>query len=215
MQEQILDALNQYAHNPALIYSIVFLIMYASSFGFPIPEELTLLTVGFIAHMSLNPENFPLPEGGQALNPHAAALVCFLAVVSSDLLVYFLGRTFGRRVLRFWFFKKIFTSERVDKVQAWTMKYGNWACGIFRLTPGLRFPGHLSCGMMHFPVWKFVVIDGLMAIITVPTQVYAVAYYGDEIFEVLKQFKIGVGAIIIIAIVYRLRHHFLKRLQKE
>ncbi|MEY4065497.1 MAG: hypothetical protein RIR26_1705, partial [Pseudomonadota bacterium] len=45
MEQMIIDALQSVAHSPALVFSLLFLIMYASSFGLPLPEEVTLLTL--------------------------------------------------------------------------------------------------------------------------------------------------------------------------
>lgn len=80
--------------------------MYASSFGVPIPEELTLVTVGFLVYLGMNPQLYPMSAGGEPLNVHITAVVCFAAVLSSDFLVYCIGRRYGRKALEFSFLKK-------------------------------------------------------------------------------------------------------------
>lgn len=60
---------------------------------------------------------------------------------------------------------------------------------IFRFTPGVRFPGHLSCGMMGISAWTFLAADGLAALISVPTQVYLFAHYGEVILSTIKTIK--------------------------
>ena len=86
-------------------------------------------------------------------------------------------------------------------IQKWFDKYGVWCCGIFRFTPGLRFPGHLSCGILGIPIWKFVVIDLIAALVSVPTQVWLVATYGKEILAHLKEYKLILFGVIFVAFV--------------
>jgi membrane protein DedA with SNARE-associated domain len=86
-----------------------------------------------------------------------------------------------------------------------------WVCGIFRFTPGIRFPGHLSCGAMGVKWWQFLAVDGFAALVSVPTQVILVAFYGEIITSKFKEFKIILFSLLaIVAIVYFVR----KKLQK-
>lgn len=70
---------------------------------------------------------------------------------------------------------------------------------IFRFTPGVRFPGHLSCGMMGISPWTFLAADGLAALISVPTQVYLFAHYGEVILSTIKQVKHYALIIALVA----------------
>ena len=55
---------------------------------------------------------------------------------------------------------------------------------------------------MGVPLWKFVLIDGAAALISVPTQVLLVAYYGEVILSKIKEFKIAVGIIILALLAF-------------
>jgi membrane protein DedA with SNARE-associated domain len=73
---------------------------------------------------------------------------------------------------------------------------------IFRFTPGVRFPGHLSCGMMGISPFVFLLTDGLAALISVPTQIYLFATYGEVILSTIREIKMylliaGVLSLII------------------
>ena len=57
----------------------------------------------------------------------------------------------------------------------------------------------MSCGLLGIPVWKFVLIDGLAALISVPTQVYFVATYGEVILDKLAEFKLYLGIVLLVA----------------
>lgn len=202
MSEQfILDFFASYAYEPFYVYTFIVLFMTASSFGLPIPEEITLVSAGLVAHMARLPEIYPPPfPGAEGVNLITLATVCFVAVLVSDILIYFLGRIYGRKIVQTKFFKKHISEETLEKINSFFNKYSFWACGIFRFLPGVRFPGHLSCGLTGIPVWKFIFVDGLAALFSVPTQVVLVAIYGDVIMAKFKEFKLIILSIFALVI---------------
>ncbi len=200
-QDQLLAYLSQYAYQPWLVYLIITVLLTASSFGLPIPEEVTLVSAGLIGHMARNPTVYPPPyEGAQPINVYTLATVCLLAVFLSDFLVYYIGRFSGDKLMKSQRLKKYVTTEAFKKTLHWVEKYGAWMSGVFRFTPGLRFPGHLTCGMLGVPAWKFTAVDGTAALLSVPTQVLLVAFYGDVILEYFKQFKIILIILFVLAL---------------
>ncbi|MEY4630200.1 MAG: dedA protein [Pseudomonadota bacterium] len=203
MDHEIFQLLSQYAYQPLMVYSLVFALLFASSFGLPIPEEVTILSVGFLAYAGNHPDRFPPPTGmdGEPINVHTAAWLCFLAVFISDLMVFILGKKFGGKLLRRAWFKKIMPGRVLPRARMFARKYGSLAAGIFRFTPALRFPGHFSCGMFGVPVWKFFAVDGLAALLSVPTQVYLIYFYGDSILAVIEKFKVSLLVLGTIGLV--------------
>lgn len=199
-----LYCLKDYAYEPAWIYTFLITMMLLSAIGLPFPEEMTLITVGTLAYIGNNPDKYPpLIEGAVGINPITAAIVAFFAVLFADTIIYLIGRWFGNRVFEWRIVKRFISTESKQKIENWTAKYGALACGIFRFTPGLRFPGHLATGIVKFPLWKFLIIDGCAALISVPTQILLFAYYGDEIKETFKQFKFVIlGILVVLAIYY-------------
>ena len=206
-----------FAYQPGQVYTFVILFMFASSFGLPIPEELTLISVGLVANMAHHPEKFPPPfPGAEGVNVVTLCIVCFLAVFVSDLVVYLIGRFFGARIIKTKFFQKQVAGAGYDKINSWFQRFGGWACGIFRFTPGLRFPGHMSCGLLGIPLWKFCAIDGFAAMISVPTQVYFVATYGQVVLGYLGEFKMYVLIAAAIAfVIWAGRKIYLKNTKKN
>lgn len=219
-QEPIFQWLSQYAYQPELVYAALVGMMLMSAIGLPLPEEVTLVSIGVLAFMGSNPHHFPPPyEGAPVVNMHTAAIVACIAVFGADFLIYMIGRIWGRKVMQKPFMQKIISPDMMGKVETWTKKYGSWACGIFRFTPGIRFPGHLACGMMHFPIWKFALIDGIAVLVSVPTQIYLLAIYGEPIIKRLHQFKMvlaGVIGILLIAfLAKKIKSYFVKEEQQE
>lgn len=203
----------QYAYQPSYVYGLITIFMFASSFGFPVPEEVVLVSSGLVAYMANHPEKFPPPyPGAEGVDVYTLSLVCFLAVFLSDFLVFCIGKFFGARIIKTKFFQKQIAGKGFDVINSWFQKYGGWACGIFRFTPGLRFPGHLSCGFLGIPFWKFTLIDGFAALISVPTQVYFVSQYGEVILDKLVEFKmILFGVLGVVFIVWLMRKFFSKK----
>lgn len=198
----VLQFFAKYAYEPYYVYSFIVLFMTASSFGLPIPEEMTLVSAGIVAYMARNPDLYPPPfPGAEGVNLVLLCVICFIAVLGSDLLIYTIGKLFGKKLIKTEFFNNRIGHERFNKINQIFQKYSFWACGLFRFTPGVRFPGHMSCGMMGIPLWKFILVDGFAALISVPTQVLLVAYYGEVILDKIKEFKIVLAIIIGVLIV--------------
>lgn len=205
-----------YAYQPTLVYSFIVLFMTASSFGLPIPEEMTLVSAGLVAYMAHHPDLFPPPyPGAHGVNLTVLTIVCFVAVLGSDVFIYFLGKVFGQRLIRTKFFNNSIGQKRFNKINKLFHKYSYWACGLFRFTPGIRFPGHMTCGLMGIPLWKFLLVDGMAALISVPTQVILVATYGEVILAKIKEFKLILAAIIAIVVIVWLVKYFLNVRQKR
>ncbi len=201
-QEPVFQWLSTYAYNPTLIYCLVLALMIASGFGLPIPEEVTIISVGILAYMGANPEHFPPPyPGAPTINPYEAAAFCFFAILAADTLVFSLGRKYGRRVLKTAFFSRF--DKLKDRVEDFIKRYGSFAIFLFRFTPGLRFPAHLILGASQVSVTRFLLIDGFAALISVPTQIILIFHFGEPILSRLSEFKFWlIGAAVILGAAY-------------
>jgi membrane protein DedA with SNARE-associated domain len=199
--EPIFIWLSQYAYQPWVIYPAVCTLFLMCSFGFPLPEEVVIISVGILAYMAGHPEQFPPPEPGlKGIGVTDAAIVTFLGVLISDLVVFLLGRKYGPKLMKFPLIKKLITPEAMKKIEHWTSKYGMWASGVFRFLPGVRFPGFWTCGMAGLPLWKFILVDGGAALLSVPTQVLLVSYYGESILVFIKKVKVIIFFIVLFII---------------
>jgi len=215
-EAHLLTFFSQYAYQPMYVYGFITMFMFASSFGLPVPEEVVLISAGLIAYTASHPQLYPPPfPGAEGTNIVTLCVVCFLAVFLSDLLVFFIGKFFGSKIIKTKFFQKQVAGENFDRINSWFKKYGGLACGIFRFTPGVRFPGHLSCGLLGISTMTFVAVDGLAALLSVPTQVYFVATYGGEILAKLKEFKFFVLITLsVLAVIWVVRQKFLKKVSE-
>jgi membrane protein DedA with SNARE-associated domain len=220
MEQNIYEIMQSVAHSPWLTFSLLFLIMYASSFGLPLPEEVTLLTLGFLVYLGNQPDPVTGQPGTGALNIHLAAWLAFVAVFSSDFLVYFLGRRYGSKILKLPVLSKFAQPAMMTKVEQWMSRWGFWAAGVFRFTPGIRFPGHLTCGILKVPFHKFCLVDGFAALISVPTQVYLVGYYGKDIINLIKKYQPWVILALLVGVLFFYRKEiyrliFMRKNEKQ
>lgn len=63
-EANLLIFFSDFAYDPVRVYGLIVLFMVASSFGFPIPEELVLISAGLVAYMAKDTANFPPPYPG-------------------------------------------------------------------------------------------------------------------------------------------------------
>jgi membrane protein DedA with SNARE-associated domain len=169
--------------------------------GLPIPEDISLISAGYLAHLG-------------TVEIHSVFLVCFAAVLGGDTLAFTLGRQFGTKLLASRFGHRYFTPKRQRRVRAYFRTYGSKVIFIARFLPGLRFSIFLSAGMLHVRPYVFIVYDSLAALVSVPFLVYSAYYFGDRIDQVIKWAKrseygilvlVGVAALVVAIKVLRKR----------
>ena len=210
--EPIFQWLAQYAYQPGMVYFFVFAMMIASGFGFPLPEEVTIISVAVLAYMGANPQLFPPPyAGAPVIGGYEAAIVVSAAVFLADNLVFWLGRTFGRKIMKMRPFVNFFEGPVMGRINHFVKKYGVYAAFIFRFTPGIRFPAHLFLGMSHFSAMAFLIVDGVAIMISVPTQILLVYHFGEPILATLYKFKVYVGALLGLILIYVIVHRLWQR----
>ncbi|PWU15163.1 MAG: DedA family protein [Bdellovibrio sp.] len=212
-QDWIFQWMKQYAYQPLMVYGGIVFMMIASGFGLPVPEEVTIVSVGLLSYMGAHPDLFPPPEvGTRPMNGYEAAVVTLVSVVAADLLVFTLGRTFGRKIVRSERFHEMFADKVMSRINTFTKKYGVYAAFVFRFTPGIRFPAHIAMGMSeHLPMWQFFLVDGSAATISVPTQILLIYHYGETILTLIHRFKMMILAVLAgVLFIWVLRKLFLR-----
>ena len=200
LEQSITDFLLTSAYDPFLFYSLIILLMTLSTMGVPISEEVVIISAALGAYMAAHPELYPppagVPEGLEPVSTAGTAVICFLAVFVTDLLVYMVGFIFKDRVTNHRWFKRLVSTKRKQRIDLWMQKYGYFASGMFRFTPGLRFIGYLTCGVLRIPIYKFMLINGSVSLLVVPSQVFLISIYGQKIIEHIEIAALVLGLII-------------------
>ena len=169
-------------------YFAVLFVLIICGFGVPIPEDITLVSGGIIA--GLYPEE---------VNVHIMLAVSMFGVLFGDSIMYWLGRIYGIRILRFRFVRKFLTLKRMRMVRAKFEQYGNRVLFVARFLPGLRAPIYMVSGITRRVSYtRFILLDFFAAIISVPVWVY-LGYYGTNNREwLMEQIKTGQTSIFIL-----------------
>ena len=174
-------------------YLAVFAVLLVCGFGVPIPEDITLVAGGVISGLGYT-------------NVHYMFLVGMAGVLVGDGMMFMAGRTFGNKVLKFRPIARILTQERFEAVQEKFAKYGNWVLFVARFLPGLRSPIFITAGMTRrVPYWRFLLMDGFAALISVPVWVY-LGYYGaanrEWLMMMVHRGQAGIlGAVALLLLV--------------
>jgi membrane protein DedA with SNARE-associated domain len=135
-------------------YLGVFLALLASGMGFPIPEELPVITAGImVGHEDTH------------LRWYVMLPVCVLGVVVGDGSLYTIGRLWGTWFLsRPWVQRRILSPEQRAKIEKNFHDRGILVLLGARLLPGIRTPIFIMAGVLRVPFGRFVIADGLYAI---------------------------------------------------
>lgn len=169
-------------------YWAVLFVLIICGFGVPIPEDITLVSGGIIA--GLYPES---------INVHIMLAVSMFGVLAGDSTMYWLGRIYGVKILRFRPMRKILTLQRLRMVREKFDKYGNRVLFVARFLPGLRAPIYMVSGITRRVSYiRFLVLDFFAAIISVPIWVYLGEHGANNREWLAEQIKTGQSGIYVI-----------------
>jgi membrane protein DedA with SNARE-associated domain len=174
------------------VYAKLAGILLLCGLGLPIPEDISLISAGYLAHLG-------------KVDLHSVFIVCFAAVLAGDTLAFTVGRRFGTKILASKFGHRYFNPRRQRRVRAYFRSYGSKVIFIARFLPGLRFSIFLSAGMLHVRPYVFIVYDALAALLSVPFLVYCAYYFGDRIDHVIvwaKRSEYGILAVVGVVALY-------------
>ncbi|MCP4804899.1 MAG: DedA family protein [Proteobacteria bacterium] len=146
----------------------VFVALVLTSVGLPIPEDISLAVAGVLArtgHATL----------GQAI------LVGYVGVLTGDLIAFALGRRVGLHP-KGWL-GRLFGERQIERILKYYRRFGDYTIVVARNIPGMRFPAFFFSGATGVPLARFLLLDGLAAIVTTGVWVGAGWYLGDRIEE--------------------------------
>ena len=125
------------------VYAKLAVILVLCGLGLPIPEDISLIAAGYLAHLG-------------KVEVHTVFVVCFAAVLGGDTLAFTVGRRFGSRILASPFGHRNFGTRRQRRVRAYFRAFGSKVVFVARFLPGLRFSIFLSAGMLYVRPQVFV-----------------------------------------------------------
>lgn len=207
--QEILTSLLSNSHGIAA-YLTVFGVLVACGMGLPLPEDISLVLGGFLAHR------------GSAELP-IMMTIGFLGILVGDTLIYLAGRRIGTQVGRQGgFFARIVTPEKRAKVEALFHVHGQKIVMIARFLPGVRAVTYFTAGSARMAYWRFILWDGLAALGSAPLFVYLGYRFGDKLDLIIDKVKHGemavVGALaagLVAYLIYQWRSRAAQRREQQ
>ncbi|NBY19992.1 DedA family protein [bacterium] len=172
---------------------IIFGILVICGLGFPLPEDIPLIAAGYLVW-----------DGTITWVP--ALLVTLGGVVVGDTLLFFLGAKLGVKFLKNRGVNRLYSPDKIKRTRAYFRKYGDKIVFIARFFAGLRAVVFFMAGSMHMKYRRFIFLDFLAALISVPIWI-GIGFglgklFGDQIDQILKGVKeVKTVVTIILAIV--------------
>jgi membrane protein DedA with SNARE-associated domain len=171
----------------------LFGLLFACGLGLPMPEDIPLLAAGyFIAQ-----EKFHLVH---------ACVVAWLGIIGGDCVLYSFGRRYGLNITYVPFIGKHVTKERILRAEELFERWGIWVVAVGRMFAGIRGAMVVAAGAIRFNFLKFLIADGLAALVSGGLFV-ALGYWAGikrEMREKIKDYEhwvfIGLGVIALGAI---------------
>jgi membrane protein DedA with SNARE-associated domain len=168
-------------------YIGIFCLLILGGLGFPFPEDGVLIMSGLL-----------IAHGVIQLAP--ALLVIYPSLLIADFILYSIGRKYGRMVVEHKRFSKIVSPFTLSRLEEKFTRWGALMVFLGRHVVGFRAPIFLISGVMRISRTKFLVADGLSAIITISFTL-GLGYLGGNSLMILKRDITRVDYILILALV--------------
>lgn len=170
-------------HLETLSYVGIFIVAIIANVIIPVPEEVILLALGYIA-------------GTGTLNGFIIIPVVILGSVLSDVAMYKLSKSGNRFVM--YFYKKFF-SRKLEEKRAWLEEHVYKVIFFSRFLVQLRFLGPFFAGQVKVPLREFLRYDIFALIIYVPLYVGVGWYFRNRIEFIVSGVNIVRNVILMVA----------------
>jgi membrane protein DedA with SNARE-associated domain len=183
-------------------YLAPFSILILCGLGAPLPEEVALIGAGILLYNG-DVEFVPI------------TIVCSSAILLGDSLPWWLGKRYGLAALRIRWVARILHPERFANLERRFREHGTWVVFTCRFLPGIRIPGYFFAGMMGVSYLRFLLLDLLGVLISVPTSIYLGKLFGESIENLQKRFDqlhLALGfAVVSLVLILVVRARVRKR----
>ncbi len=170
-----------------------FLLLLACGIGLPPwSEELVLLACGWA-----------VAEGH--LGFVAAMGWCFAGILLGDAVLFLAGRIAGERVATWPVLRRAMRPARRRRFNAQFLKYGTRVVFLARFLPGVRLLTYLVAGNLGMPWWKFLLLDAVGAVLTVPVSVWLGWKFAanlDLVQSWMHRFQIPLAILGVVAAIW-------------
>jgi membrane protein DedA with SNARE-associated domain len=130
--------------------------------------------------------------------------ICLLGVLSGDMVLYWVGRRWGKQALNWRLVRLILSPGREQWLTAAYRRHALKTVVAARHVMGLRAAAFLTAGRARVPFWKFVVADAGAALFGLPL-LFGLAYFFTEQIKAIAadvhraQNWLGLSGLLVLA----------------
>lgn len=168
-------------------YAGISCLLILGGLGFPFPEDGVLITSGLL-----------IAHGVIKLVP--AVIIIYPALLIADFSLYSIGRKYGRMIVEHKKFSKIISPATLSRIEEKFTRWGVLTIFFGRHFVGFRAPIFLISGVMRISRIKFLITDGLSAIITISIMM-GLGYLGGNVLMILKRDIKRVDSLLILVLI--------------
>jgi membrane protein DedA with SNARE-associated domain len=155
-------------------YFVLFGLLFSCGLGMPLPEDIPLLVGGALV-------------GAGKMNLVWVGVCAWAGIIGGDCVLYYLGHRFGLNITKVPFVGKHVTKARILQAERLFERYGVWVVAVGRLFAGIRGAMVVAAGTIRFSFWKFVIADGLAALLSGGLFVWLGMKFGQNLKPIEEQ----------------------------
>ncbi len=157
----------------------IFVLLFLCGMGLPLPEDIPLIIGGFFA------------AKGQ-MHLVGVAVCSWLGILAGDSMLYYLGWRYGREISRLPLIGRHLTEKRLEKTEKLFERYGIWVIAVGRLIAGIRGAMVAAAGATRYNFTKFIIVDGLAALVSGGAFV-SIGYYLGRKIDSVQEIRQTIG----------------------
>ena len=187
---------------------MIFMLLFACGLGLPLPEDIPLLLGGFF-----------VAQGKFDLT--ICSILAWAGIIGGDCVLYSLGKRYGLNITKVPFVGKHVTEARIKQAERLFEKWGIWVVAVGRLFAGIRGAMVVAAGAIRYNFIKFVIADGLAALISGGLWIWLGWWIGKKVgsdpkalMERIKPYQhwiligmIALAVLVVLYIVWRGKRH--------
>jgi len=173
-------------------YAVLFGMLFLCGLGLPVPEDIPLIVSGILI-------------GSGKMHLAIAAPLAWAGIIGGDCVLYMLGRRYGLNITRVPFVGKHVTKARIEKAEKLFERWGIWVVAVGRLFAGIRGAMVVAAGTLRFNFIKFLIADGLAALVSGGLFMFLGYKVGQNIHLITKYkewIALGFAIVGVLAVIY-------------
>jgi membrane protein DedA with SNARE-associated domain len=167
-------------------YVAIFAALTLGGLGVPVPEELTQLTAGALAHEGI-------------LDVRLAIPVVWGGILVGDGILFMLARRHGPRLLDTRAARRVLTPSRRERLERHFARHAFWTVAAARHAGGVRFAAFALAGASGVKPATFLLADALSALVSVPLVVGAGWLFWEHLSKARE--RVRIVELVVLALI--------------